>query len=84
MTHDINPSDAYCSDCGQDVTDIISELETKLAEVKAENERMREVLVRINDASNHYAMTPTYSEESLRYAHQSTRNLARAALLGGE
>lgn len=43
-------------------------------------ERLREALTRIDDASNHYALTSTYSEGTLRYAHKSTRNLARAAL----
>ncbi len=37
-------------------------------------------LSRIDDASNHYALTTTYSEGVLRYAHKSTRNLARATL----
>jgi septal ring factor EnvC (AmiA/AmiB activator) len=49
-------------------------------ELEADNQRMREALAQIDDASNHYAMTPTYSEGTLRYAHKSTRNLARAAL----
>lgn len=56
----------------------------KLDELEAENQKLREALTRIDDASNHYAMTPTYSEGTLRYAHKSTRNLARAALLEDE
>jgi hypothetical protein len=47
---------------------------------RARADRLEEALRRIDEASNHYAMTPTYSEGTLRYAHQSTRNLARAAL----
>jgi hypothetical protein len=69
----------------------IAELEAKALHFEAvamtaidENERLREALVEIDDASNHYAMTPTYSEDTLRYAHKSTRNLARAALVEGE
>lgn len=54
----------------------------RIAELEAENERLREALERIDEASNHYAMTPTYSEGVLRYAHKSTRNLARAAIRG--
>lgn len=56
----------------------------RIAELEAELDRLRYALVRIDDASNHYAMTPTYSEGSLRYAHKSTRNLARAALQQSE
>ena len=53
---------------------------TEADALRAEIAELREALERIDDASNHYAMTPTYSEGTLRYAHQSTRNLARAAL----
>ena len=50
------------------------------ARLQAQIETAKDALQRIDDASNHYAMTPTYSEGVLRYAHKSTRNLARAAL----
>jgi uncharacterized membrane protein len=48
---------------------------------QAEIERLRNYLERIEEASNHYAVTP-HAAETLRYAHQSTRNLAREALKG--
>ena len=53
---------------------------TEADALRADNERLRGALERIDDASNHYAMTTTYSEGTLRYAHQSTRNIARTAL----
>ena len=43
-------------------------------------ERLEASLCRIEDASNHYALNSACPEDDLRYAHQSTRNLARAAL----
>ena len=59
--------------CRDDATD-------ENARLQAQIETAKDALQRIDDASNHYAMTPTYSEGVLRYAHKSTRNLARAAL----
>lgn len=65
----------------------ISEIRTErvIAELEAAQARIAELedaLRRIDEASNHYAMITTYSEGTLRYAHKSTRNLARAALEG--
>jgi hypothetical protein len=48
-----------------------------------ELQQMRDFLERIENASNYYATEPAYSEGTLRYAHQSTRNLAREALAQG-
>jgi hypothetical protein len=64
----------------QDAYEAQVKAEAERDALRAENEGLRESLERIDEASNHYAMTSTYSEGTLRYAHQSTRNLARAAL----
>ena len=42
--------------------------------------RLRDQVQRIEQASNHYAIIETYSEGTLRYAHKSTRSLARETL----
>lgn len=57
-----------------------NELRSEIDRLQAQIETAKDALQRIDDASNHYAMTPTYSEGVLRYAHKSTRNIARAAL----
>lgn len=56
------------------------EAEVYAEELEAKLKSAVEALERIDDASNDYCMTPTYSEGTLRYAHKSTRNLARATL----
>ncbi len=61
------------------LTDDLIAAEARIAELE-------KALARIDEASNHYALITTYSEGTLRYAHQSTRNIAREALKtkGGE
>ena len=61
------------------LSDIRALLAAKEA-AEAERDMLREALMRIEEASNHYAMISTFSEGTLRYAHESTKRLARAAL----
>lgn len=79
---------AYCEHCYKSPAEAacyvleaeLEQRERRIAELEAQVELLEKALQRINDASNHYAMTPTYSEGTLRYAHESTRNIAREAL----
>ena len=69
--------DARCT-CviGQEAADAITAQDE-------ENQRLREALQRIEAASKFWSEYPD-GNDAIRYAHDSTRRLARAALSSGE